>query len=254
MKNSLKKFAFLSCLICGVSSCFGQASGELLRLELEPANTESNQWTLSWNTETSFVYYVEESEDLSNWSFVRYYLAEEAARVEETFAIDKSRLFFRLRLTEFTSDNTSPLLTGDFDGDSISNYDEINFASILGLDALDADSDDNGINDGDEDSDFDGDINAYEFTNGRLVLTPDADVNLYTDTALGDDSNTGISAVPNRPATGDGPKATITSAITAAVDSDIILMQPGTYSETIWVLTGTGKDLTLRPNGTVTIR
>ena len=160
----IRTACILTFLICGVSSCFGQASGESLRLDLKPANTELNQWTLSWDTETNFVYYIEQSEDHSNWYYVSYYLAEEAAAVEETLATGENRLFFRVRFTEFTSDNTSPLLTDDFDGDLLSNYDEINTYSFMGLDPLNSDSDGNGINDGLEDADGDSRNNALEFT------------------------------------------------------------------------------------------
>ena len=190
--------AFFVLTNLGSVHCF--ANSPLLQPELKQSESDPNQSILSWDSESNFVYFIEYSEDLSNWSWTAFHLAEEAALVEALFPTTTGQSIYRLQYTEFSDDNPSPLLTGDFDGDSISNYDEINFSSVLGLDALNADSDDNGINDGDEDSDLDGDINAYEFTNGRLVLTPDADVNLYTDATLGDDNYTGISAVPNRPA------------------------------------------------------
>ena len=255
LQSAVRTAVFSAILFSGALNCLGgNVLSEPVQLQIAPNNV-ADQWKLFWNSEPSCLYFVEYSEDLSTWTFVRYHLADSAAPVEELFANPASRTFYRLQYTEFSSANPSPLLTGDADGDSISNYDEISSFATLGLDALDPDSNDNGTNDGAEDADGDSDLNAYEFTNGRLVFTPDADVNLYTDVALGDDSNySGISAVPGRPTATDGPKASIASAIGSAVDGNIILLQTGSYNETNLVLNGTGKNLTLRPNGPVTIR
>jgi hypothetical protein len=246
-------FRFMALTICTLSFPFNDTLGDSAQLQIAPDDI-SDQWKLSWKSEASFLYFVEQSEDLSTWHWQRYYLTEEATTVDDLFTSTADRNFFRLQYTEFSSDNTSPLLTGDYDGDSISNYDEINSFSVLGLNALNPDSDDNGTNDGAEDSDTDSNTDAYEFANGRLVLTPDADVALYTDVMLGDDSYSGISAVPGRPGSNDGPKITVNSALAAAVSGDIILLQPGNYDESILNISDTGKILTLRPNGTVTLK
>ena len=234
-------------------NCFGtQESFNPSQLSLERSITDLDQWLLSWFSESSQIYFVQQSNDLVNWSWHSFHLPEEAKIVEESVPIAENRGFFRLQYTEFSATNTSPLLTDDFDGDSISNYDEINTYPVMGLDPLNSDSDGNGINDGLEDSDGDGQTNAFEFAQGRLPDMPDTDVAMYIDAALGSASYSGLSAVPGRPTANDGPKASIASGLDAAAGGEVILLQPGIYYETI--LSNNGKALTLRPNGPVTIR
>lgn len=247
---------FSTCLTLCTLSCFGDNADESLQFEIAPGSIDldHSQWKLSWNSEPSCVYFVEQSNDHVEWSLMRYYLAEEAGSVEEAFTATEEQLFFRLRYTEFSRDNSSALLTGDFDGDSISNYDEINAYSQLGLDPLNADSDGDGIDDGADDFDNDGVSNAAEFDQGLLPGVPDADVAFYVDAALGDDnSNKGLTGTPGVPGVGSGPKATIAAAFSIAEGGDTILLQQGAYNATSFNLNDVSGNVTLRPNGRVTI-
>ncbi len=141
----------------------------------------------------------------------------------------------------------------DFDFDGITNQDERSFSDSMGLDLYNSDSDEDGIKDGLEDFDGDGNNNADEFARGRLPTFSDAEVDLYVDVVLGDDSSyNGLSATPGRPTLADGPKLSIASALMVAEDSDTILLQSGTFDET--TLTPNNKNLTLRVNGPVTLR
>lgn len=141
----------------------------------------------------------------------------------------------------------------DFDFDGIINNDERDFSFLMGLNEYESDSDGDGISDGIEDFDNDGNSNAFEFVNGRLPTISDADVALYADSLLGDDINyNGLSAMPGRPTVAHGPKASIGSTFVAAAESNVILLESGIYAEAS--LNPNGKNLTLRVNGPVTIR
>jgi hypothetical protein len=79
----------------------------------------------------------------------------------------------------------------------------------------------------------------------------DASIDLYVDCEIGKDNYNGLSAIPGNPTVACGPKASITVAIDAAGDSDNILLQSGTYNESILNLNG--RNLTLHLNGHVII-
>ncbi len=72
----------------------------------------------------------------------------------------------------------------DTDGDGLTDGDEVFF---IGTDPLKADSDDNGINDGEEDPDSDGLTNAKECEIGTSPVIADSDMDSLTD---GDEVNT----------------------------------------------------------------
>ena len=104
-----------------------------------------------------------------------------------------------------------------------------------------------------DDFDGDGTDNATEYAQGRLATVADADVNVYVDASVGDNSYSGLSAVPNMPTSADGPKANLANALTATSNAaDIVLVQSGIYEET--TLSLNGQDRILRLNGSVTIR
>jgi hypothetical protein len=102
--------------------------------------------------------------------------------------------------------------------------------------------------------DFDGDgiDNGTEYAQGRFAIIADSDVNIYVDASIGDNLYSGLSAVPAMPTASDGPKLNVASAITVADDTNIILLQSGTYDEI--TLSLNGKNLTLRLNGPVTVQ
>ena len=65
---------------------------------------------------------------------------------------------------------------------------------------------------------------------------------LYVDAANGSDLAAG---------TKDAPKATISGAFTAAQDVQVIILESGIH---VWSGSASGKSVTIRPNGSVTIR
>jgi hypothetical protein len=241
-----------SSLLLGGSVCFGnQHTSDPMQLKLNRNSVNPEQYTLSWPSKSSHVYFLQQSDNLIDWTWGSFNLAEEDKVEEQSIYTDKSLAFFRLQYTEFSNTNSSLLLSGDFDGDLLSNYDEISTYLALGLDPLKSDSDGNGINDGLEDADSDSQNNAFEFAQGRLPTVADTDVSIYVDAILGNANYSGFSAVPAKPTAADGPKASITSALGAAADSDVVLLQSGAYDESVFSFEN--KTIILRPNGTVTV-
>lgn len=101
------------------------------------------------------------------------------------------------------------------------------------------------------DADLDGNDNGSELALGRLPTYDDSDVDLYV-SENGDDGYTGLSAVPDVPNVGDGPKRTVMSALSSPEDPDVVLLETGTYTESVISLNG--KNRTLRLNGDVRIQ
>lgn len=137
----------------------------------------------------------------------------------------------------------------DFDADGLGDA----WERAFGFSPAANDSDGNATPDYEEDTDGDGLTALEEYQQGHLPTVADADVDYYVDQAQGDDAlYNGQSAFPGAPTIEDGPKHTVTAAIAAAADADILLLQPGTYNETTLRLNG--KNLILRPNGRVAIQ
>ncbi|WOO41344.1 hypothetical protein [Rubellicoccus peritrichatus] len=108
---------------------------------------------------------------------------------------------------------------------------------------------------GTSDPDGDGLSLADEFAQGKMPLIADNVTGLYyVDNLRGSSSYNGLSADPNVPLANDGPKPTVTEAISAATTGSSILVRSGydPYSEATINLVG--KDLTFRMNGDVTLR
>lgn len=110
------------------------------------------------------------------------------------------------------------------------------------------------------DPDGDGLSNLDEYLQGRIPMIVDAAVVgpaatvLYVNSTTGSDTlYNGQSAVPNQPATGYGPKATLGTAVLGAPTNGRIIMTAGatTYTENLIPLAG--KNLVLHPHGNVRI-
>ncbi len=114
------------------------------RIEEDPAN---NQVRLIWQSYAGWTYFIQHSEDLQDWTYLNVIEPGNGSEKEWAYRLPLGDKFFlRLHATTATGDP----LTGDFDGDGVSNQDEV----AQGLNPLRADSDWDGMSDG------------YELANG----------------------------------------------------------------------------------------
>lgn len=114
-------FRFCAALVA-LFSCgaFGQTVNEGSRLELIAS---PGVYNFSWQSQPSRTYFIQSSEDLvSSWIYVPLIEVGDGTRLEYGFETNAPRIFFRLR---YTDEPTSDPFTDDFDGDGVSNWDEL---------------------------------------------------------------------------------------------------------------------------------
>ncbi len=104
-------------------------------------DTTAESYQLHWWGMDEHFYFVEQSTDLVNWSFVPIFEAGTADVLHYGFATNAERLFFRLR---YTDDPDSSLMQSDLDGDGLSVYQEY----LIGSDPFNPDTSGDGIFDG----------------------------------------------------------------------------------------------------------
>lgn len=109
-----------------------------------PTITEgaSNTWNLDWEGVPGRTYFMQQSDDLVDWQFFPMIEMGYGNTIPYGFSSSGDRCFVRL---VYTDDSTTDPYWGDFDGDGISNWDEVN---IHGTNPLNADSDGDGVPDG----------------------------------------------------------------------------------------------------------
>ncbi|MBC2595424.1 hypothetical protein H5P28_19555 [Ruficoccus amylovorans] len=106
-----------------------------------------------------------------------------------------------------------------------------------------------------DDYDGDGLSNEEEFRQGKSPTVADADVLYYVSADTGNDVYyNGLSLYPGQPSSLHGPKATLSGVFAAAADESRILVQASSIAYDETTLNLNGKNLTLRPNGDVTLR
>ncbi len=103
----------------------------------------SNTWNLDWEGVYGRGYFLQHSDDLVNWQYFPLMEMGWGSSIPYGFASSAERFFVRLRYT----DDTANFWSGDYDGDGISNWDEIH---IHGTDPFNADTDGDGVPDGAE--------------------------------------------------------------------------------------------------------
>ena len=122
----------------------------------------ADHYHLDWNGSLGNTYFVEYSSDLKTWHYMPVVKSGAGEALQYDFSSFKKKLYMRLR---YTDDPTSDAEQADFDGDSITNWDEIRNGG-LGTNPFVSDSDGNGILDAAEDRDGDGSSDALELAAG----------------------------------------------------------------------------------------
>jgi len=103
----------------------------------------SNTWNLDWEGVYGRGYFLQHSDDLVNWQYFPLMEMGWGSTIPYGFASSAERFFVRLRY----SDDTTDFYWGDYDGDGLSNWEEI---FIHGTDPFNADTDGDGVPDGAE--------------------------------------------------------------------------------------------------------
>lgn len=112
---------------------------EGVRMEHDQTNSI---WRFSWWSRSGQTYFLQHTENLTDWQYFPDVIEQGNDAVKEWgFTTTADRLFLRLR---YTDQPTTDPANDDFDGDGISNVDEL----FLGLDPLNIDSDSDQIFDG----------------------------------------------------------------------------------------------------------
>lgn len=115
------------------------------QLALEDSRIESTAnpsvWKFTWQGQAGRTYFIQNSSDLQIWATLPVIEIGSGQRIEYGFTTNAPRFFFRLRFSDLPS---ASVFTADFDGDGVSNWDEIQ----QGLDPLTTDTDGDGMPDG----------------------------------------------------------------------------------------------------------
>lgn len=102
----------------------------------------NGSWNLEWETICGRTYFVQYSDNLTEWHYFPLIESGQTLPISYGFASTSERLFLRLR---YSDEPVSDPYAADFDGDGLSNWDEVN---IYMTDPLDGDSDGDGMSDG----------------------------------------------------------------------------------------------------------
>ena len=167
MKRLLISFIWLIGMVCGGLAQTSTSPNEGSRLS---RNASTGIYTLYWWGLTGNTYFIQHSEDLTNWTYFPEIKPGANAILGENFQTNANRFFVRLR---YSSAQTSDPINADFDGDHVNNWEELQH----GTDPLSSlDTDNNGLPDDWEmryfghlgvnpgtDSDGDGVINLNEY-------------------------------------------------------------------------------------------
>jgi len=101
----------------------------------------SGSFYLTWWGAEEHFYFVEQSDDLVNWSFLPLFEVGHNAVLTWGFSSNADKMFFRAR---YTDDPESSLMQSDFDGDGLTVYQEY----LIGSDPFNPDTAGDGIFDG----------------------------------------------------------------------------------------------------------
>lgn len=136
MRTHAIAFLFVLTAVCGLKAQVPQPSPTL-------CPGASNTWNLDWEGVYGRGYFLQHSDDLVNWQYFPLMEMGWGSSIPYGFASSAERFFVRLRYT----DDTDDFYSGDYDGDGISNSEEI---YAHGIDPFNADTDGDGVPDGAE--------------------------------------------------------------------------------------------------------
>ena len=100
------------------------------RLTHDSAN---DNWTFSWWGHSGKTYFIQQSDDLMSWRYIPVIEPGQDADLEWSFATGADKFFMRLKYTDIA---TADPFGDDFDGDNISNIDELTSPPVLSLDPV----------------------------------------------------------------------------------------------------------------------
>ncbi len=142
------KRLFLILMVWGFGMQFAEAqtSTDMNEGVRMTADSTTGTQVLTWWGKTGRTYFVQQSFDLINWTYVPVVLSGTAAVEGVNFTCTDSRQFWRLKYSTVSTGGL-PATAADSDGDGLSNYDEI---TLYHTDPLNPDSDGDGILDSDE--------------------------------------------------------------------------------------------------------
>lgn len=147
-------------------------------LEIHKTDT-ANTFELSWDTVSGRSYFLQWSTDLDQWKYLPMIETGDSNKMQYGFQSNADAFFARVQYTDIPAIDPK---AADFDGDGISNWNEVRVGGT-GTDPFLYSSDDSGISDYDVDSDGGGLPDGWEIDNG---VTPGAlDPN-------GDEDNDGL--------------------------------------------------------------
>ena len=159
------KYGLLSFIVTiGLSNT--SASQEALTLNIEE---ESNY--LNWNSAEGRTYFIQWSDDLKTWQFLPIIVSGNGNPTLYEIQLSQNDRFFRLFYTDQETDDP---YNDDFDGDGISNFDEIRDGGTS-TNPLAFASDPSGVSDFDLDRDGDGLSNGLELLFATSLTNPDSD-------------------------------------------------------------------------------
>ncbi len=138
--------------------------GQLTTEPTPKINAVGAGFNLDWHGQLSRGYFIQCSDDLINWSYMPVIEHGADAAIGYGFNSPDQRLFLRLK---YTDDAVTDPWADDYDGDGISNWNEVR-AGGTGTDPFLGDSTGNGQSDYHADSNSNGMPDGWEATNGNL--------------------------------------------------------------------------------------
>lgn len=160
-------------------SGFAQTSTDLNEGSILTHDAVNDIYVFAWWGKTDRTYFIQQSGNLTEWNYLPEIETGTAAVIQYGMSTNENKIFARL---QYTDQSTTHPETDDFDGDGVSNIDEITMSPVQG-DPLDASSNDGdsipddwerfygldttpGVDDSSADGEPDGLTNAGEFSAG----------------------------------------------------------------------------------------
>jgi len=140
MRTTLLMLVFMA----GVMSAKAQTVTDLNEGLQVTVGAQAGEYTVSWWGKAGRTYFIQQSFDLMTWTYVPVIESGAEAVCGLNVSCSETRQFWRLRYTDQTYTGTAA--EADFDGDGVSNQEELD----QGLDPFSPDSDGDGVGDADE--------------------------------------------------------------------------------------------------------